>query len=620
MAAAAELPMGDLLDLEGSMEGAELQETAALQQQIARLNAQVARLEVQRAQEATEAKEMLKTALSLVSSRAGRVSTDEAVLFERQLRLQAQSLTLTAGDGATLLAELKRFKVALGEAGITLRSKWLKLARSVASGRAAMELEHYLVSTFGSEERYQRALAQPEHEGWPELWDNFESRLQVSAGLDAATSMRRAIGAYERVRLAGDSVKDVEAFIDAYTKARTAMLEEGLLSNVDASLVKKELAELSVRLQGTALQAYVSDLALSETPTRVDHTDPKLAQGSVLGILRRYCSGRRPVEALEGGDGEAGSSEGVMTLSRRDAGRLRDLLAKGANSIQVLEAIPEDAAAEEYSADEICEGCAEQKMCRIHTDSTGHRWHFCEKCWEEEESYRCSGTCEGCEEMKMCREHVDGEGVMSLWCKACYESYEDLDDSDADDDGGDDDKHDDPICAWCGERCREDELVDGAGLDFSGYLHGECNIFRSEFEHRHFGERKVVHTQRCDQCDGTSYWVAAEEGDSVQYCHKCWEAHEHPLADPEEEDDEDDEDAWDSCHECGGWHPETGATCPNAVARSQGLDVEAVRASEKRCGHREPHSAWVCGGAGHFNTHHLATPGATNVFFGVLRA
>ena len=207
-----------------------------------------------------------------VTSQLLQQLADKANEDKLKLGTEKPKLTATTADGCR--DELKAFKTLLVQAGIEQRSKWVKAARAVATGRAKIALDSVIASEVGPVETYVAKLRDdPGSELWGRVWDLFETRIRGTVHLNEDTDLNHAIAKYGELRLQkGADASATQSFIEAYTSARTLMLEQGLVSNTDHVKIVREVTDFKQKIAGTAVYTYLHDLP--ELPRKVDSNDP----------------------------------------------------------------------------------------------------------------------------------------------------------------------------------------------------------------------------------------------------------------------------------------------------------------------------------------------------------
>ena len=108
---------------------------------------------------------------------------------------------LSAADATTLHAQLRNFKIYLNEAQEINKSRWFRAARAVATARAKTTLESIIVQELGGESGYQELLRDPKNPRWNSLWETFEAKLKLVAGLDDSSELNDAVREYGKVVL-----------------------------------------------------------------------------------------------------------------------------------------------------------------------------------------------------------------------------------------------------------------------------------------------------------------------------------------------------------------------------------------------------------------------------------
>ena len=211
---------------------------------------------------------------------------------ENRKALRPDKPRLTAAGAAALYYELRQFRLYMNDSRLYDRVHWFTGARNVATGKARVTLESFIVRTFGNEERYQAAVDRRDPVLWDNLWKNFETAPKVNAGLDDASELNEAARIYNQVTLAkGASVEEVDTFVTEYQSARTRMVENGLICDGNESAKIREIEDLKNKLEGTVLLEWL--LQLPEFPTEVDSKDPKVQRTTFLGRVRQWIASKR---------------------------------------------------------------------------------------------------------------------------------------------------------------------------------------------------------------------------------------------------------------------------------------------------------------------------------------
>ena len=208
------------------------------------------------------------------------------------LRVKPPTPTLTAKDAVTLKQELRAIQIYCNDAQQTTPRDWLHVARTVASGRAKVSLDSFLLQAAGGNEGYQALRAQPSFTEWPQLWDGFISRLKYEVGLDTQNEAIDAHRLFTRLRLqpsAGPA--EMERFMTEYTYARTLLIETGRINPSDPTGQKMEVETLLDKCTGHPFCQFLAEKG--EEVTGVDHVDPALAKGTFFGWMRVFVRSRR---------------------------------------------------------------------------------------------------------------------------------------------------------------------------------------------------------------------------------------------------------------------------------------------------------------------------------------
>ena len=183
--------------------------------------------------------------------------------------LKADKPKLSAVDPATLHTELKAYRRYMNDNKFPEKVYWFTGARSIATDRARVCIESYIIGAFVSEENYQRAVDAKDPELWMHHWSAFERRLKMDTGLDDSSELNEVVRVYGRVSLnKSGGVDAVDKFIQDYQDARTRMLETGLLFNGDAKSTIRELEDLRTKTEGSDLWNFRSFRQKSMIPTR----------------------------------------------------------------------------------------------------------------------------------------------------------------------------------------------------------------------------------------------------------------------------------------------------------------------------------------------------------------
>ena len=199
---------------------------------------------------------------------------------------------LTAANPATLHLELKALRLYFNDAKIHERCHWLSGARAVASGRALVTFNKYMVQKFGSEQAFQDKLKEKAWPEWDIHWKAFEDELKYSTGLDDACELSEAVSIYNSVSLKNKSSMDAaDHFVQDYTSARTLMIEQGLLVAHDPLSRVREIEDIKRKLEGSDVLRYL--LELPEFPAEVDDIDPSKRRHTIIGRIRQWISARR---------------------------------------------------------------------------------------------------------------------------------------------------------------------------------------------------------------------------------------------------------------------------------------------------------------------------------------
>ena len=228
--------------------------------------------------------------------------------------LKSDKPKLTAVDSATLHKELKRYRLYMNDNKFPEKVYWFTGARSIATDRASVCIEAYIVGAFGTEEHYQRAVDAKDPELWTHHWLAFERRLKMDTGLDDSSELNEAVRVYGRVSLTkSGGVDAVDKFIQDYCESRMRMPECGLLIHGDIKSTIREIEDLQTKTEGSDLLRYLMELP--EFPTEVDDSDPVKARSTFLGRARQFVAARRR-PGLSGtpvGSGGPGSADGKPT-------------------------------------------------------------------------------------------------------------------------------------------------------------------------------------------------------------------------------------------------------------------------------------------------------------------
>ena len=235
------------------------------------------------------------------------LSTLTDAAHDAKQTLRPEKPKLTGKDAAVLHEELRVFRVYMNESKIHDKAKWFSGARSIAKDRAHRVLEAFIVSRFGTEAKFQQALADKGSGiDWPAYWSQYEQRLKVESGLDDASELNEAVRNYGKVKLhAKSTAQEVDHFLQDYSAARTKMIEVGLLIPSDPLSRAREIEELRTKTEGSDLLRYMMELP--EFPEEVDDAfDPARAKVTFLGRARQYVQARR----RSGLSGAAGDSSG----------------------------------------------------------------------------------------------------------------------------------------------------------------------------------------------------------------------------------------------------------------------------------------------------------------------
>ena len=206
--------------------------------------------------------------------------------------LKAEKPRLTALDAGTLYEELRKFRLYMNDHRLPERVYWFSGARAIASDRARVSIESYIVSQFGSEAGFQRCVAAADSNTWYLHWVAFESRLKLEAGLDDSSELNEAVRVYGRVQLSkGGGADAVDHFIQNYLMARTRMIEQGLIVDGDEKSRIRELEDIRTKIESSDLLRCLMELP--DFPTQIDDADPARSKASVIGRMRQYVAARR---------------------------------------------------------------------------------------------------------------------------------------------------------------------------------------------------------------------------------------------------------------------------------------------------------------------------------------
>ena len=105
------------------------------------------------------------------------------------------------------------------------KSRLFRAAQAVASRRARATLESIIVQEIGGETKYPELLTTPKADCWNALWEKFEPKLNMVAGLDDSSELNEAVRGYGRVVLQRNAtMSQLEEFVQAYFIAQTKMV------------------------------------------------------------------------------------------------------------------------------------------------------------------------------------------------------------------------------------------------------------------------------------------------------------------------------------------------------------------------------------------------------------
>ena len=205
---------------------------------------------------------------------------------EQSRKIPVALPTVQAADAATLRMELKLLTRYFNETGVKGHKAFYRTMRAIAKGNAATQIEYSIIHSFGSEAGYQEALLRTNEAVWADEWNKLITRLKQNVSLDSSSDMHLAIQQFEMVKLEGLAVGDAHKFVLEYLAARTGMLENGLHSDSDLTMVRREREEFLLKIRGSPLMTYL--LSLEAMPKDMDSDRPEDCHLTILGRCRQY--------------------------------------------------------------------------------------------------------------------------------------------------------------------------------------------------------------------------------------------------------------------------------------------------------------------------------------------
>jgi len=214
------------------------------------------------------------------------------LLSEQKTGLKSDKPKLSCKDAASLKHELDKFKRYMHEMHAPCGSKWIRAARIVAEDRAQEVLKDIIIQSFGSESDYSTCLEQEaDNLAWSDLWNLYERRLRVAAGLDPQDEMKDILSEYSVLKLETNTPTALSTFLDEYSRLRTLMIEHSLITS-DTAGVARERQDILHKLKSHDVFKYLHDL--ENKPELVDSFDESLRPRSIVGRCRQWLQSRLP--------------------------------------------------------------------------------------------------------------------------------------------------------------------------------------------------------------------------------------------------------------------------------------------------------------------------------------
>ena len=119
-------------------------------------------------------------------------------------------------------------------------SKWIRAARIVSEDRAQEVLKDVLIQSFGTEADFSTCLEKdPNNAAWEKVWNLYERRLRVAAGLDPQDEMKDILSEYTSLKVEANTPASLSAFIDEYCRLRT-LIEKSLITQDDVGKLREK--------------------------------------------------------------------------------------------------------------------------------------------------------------------------------------------------------------------------------------------------------------------------------------------------------------------------------------------------------------------------------------------
>ena len=214
------------------------------------------------------------------------------LLSEQKTGLKSDKPKVTCRDAASLKHELDRFKRYMQEMHSPCGAKWIRAARIVAEDRAQEILKDVIVQTFGSEVMYSECLERDAaNAAWESLWQLYERRLRVAAGLEPQDEMKDVLAEYAALKVESNTPASLSAFIDEYCRLRTLMIEKHLITQDDVGTLR-ETQDFLHKLKTHDVYKYLHDLEYK--PKQVDSFNEDERPWTVIGRCRQWLQSRLP--------------------------------------------------------------------------------------------------------------------------------------------------------------------------------------------------------------------------------------------------------------------------------------------------------------------------------------
>lgn len=214
------------------------------------------------------------------------------LLSEQKTGLKSDKPKLSCKDAAGLKHELDRFKRYMHEMHAVCGSRWIRAARIVAEDRAQEVLKDVLIQTFGSESVFNTCIEQdPGNAAWERVWQLYERRLRVAAGLEPQDEMKDVLSEYTALKVEGNAPTALSTFLDEYSRLRTLMIEKQLITQ-DAVGILRETQDILHKLKAHEVFRYLNDLEYK--CTKVDSFDEDERAWTIIGRCRQWLQSRLP--------------------------------------------------------------------------------------------------------------------------------------------------------------------------------------------------------------------------------------------------------------------------------------------------------------------------------------